>query len=288
MKKAMILLAVLGMLAALAAPAAADGAYLIPDSATRRLTEDELWLWQYDALGYVLNEIFARHGYHFEAGGEYERYFKAKDWYAENTRYATNQQIYQNEMTSVEWYNERLVKQVREQMRARKFYNPNGRSVYDAQQAWNGMLVFTESGFPRCLKFDVYSGPGRGYLRGANGKASVSTNDVVYIAGTDGGWALVLYETNGGSMRAGYANAQESIELPYASLRFSRASATVSSACQLTDDPVLASTQLGSLAPGARVTYLAAYSRLDDWAYVEAQVSGGVARGFVPMRCLAF
>ena len=35
--------------------------YIIPDSDSRLLTEDELWDWQYEALGYIYNEIFARH-----------------------------------------------------------------------------------------------------------------------------------------------------------------------------------------------------------------------------------
>ena len=53
-------------------PACALGerAYLIPDSDTRKLTESELWAWDYESLGYILNEIFARHGYNFIPGGK--------------------------------------------------------------------------------------------------------------------------------------------------------------------------------------------------------------------------
>ena len=97
----------------LGASAQASNFYLIEDSDTRLLTRSELWEWQYDALGYVFNEIFARHGYHFEAGGKYESYFKAQDWYEENETYATNQEIYHNLMTSIDWQNERLCKEVR-------------------------------------------------------------------------------------------------------------------------------------------------------------------------------
>ena len=46
----------------------AELAYLIPDSDARQLTEAELWEWDYESLGYILNEIFARHGCYYEMG----------------------------------------------------------------------------------------------------------------------------------------------------------------------------------------------------------------------------
>ena len=49
--------------------ALADRLYLIPDSDTRRLTEDELWQWDRESLSFIFNEIFARHGYVFRTGG---------------------------------------------------------------------------------------------------------------------------------------------------------------------------------------------------------------------------
>lgn len=291
MKKTATALLALTLALLAACPASAANAYLIPDSNTRRLTEEELWLWQYDALGYVLNEIFARHGYHFEQGGQYQRYFQSQDWYHESTRWRTNQEIYQHEMNSVEWYNERLVKDVRQQMRDAGTTNPGGRSIYDAQPYAGaaGELSFTVGSFAGGQKLDVYSGPGYAYLRGANGRASVSTNDTVYLAGTEGGWALVLYETNSGSMRAGYVDLSRLSHSLYAQrLSFAYASAHVDSACPLTDDPVLGATSLVSLRTGASVTYLAPYtSRGRSWAYVEAWAGNTPVRGFVPAQCVA-
>ena len=46
--------------------AKAERVWLIEDSNTRKLTKAELWQWNYEALGYILNEIFARHGYVFK------------------------------------------------------------------------------------------------------------------------------------------------------------------------------------------------------------------------------
>lgn len=64
--KRMLLSALLGMVLACIMPAAlASGInnyFIIPDSDTRLLTEEELWGWQYEAVGYIYNEIFARHG----------------------------------------------------------------------------------------------------------------------------------------------------------------------------------------------------------------------------------
>lgn len=59
----------------------ADRAYLIPDSNTRYLTETELWEWDYESLGYILNEIFARNGYNFIPGEKYDYYFRCMPWY---------------------------------------------------------------------------------------------------------------------------------------------------------------------------------------------------------------
>ena len=66
------LLAALLLCGGLMAVASADRMYLIPDSNTRYLTEDELWQWDYESLGYIYNEIFARHGYVFTSGGKYD------------------------------------------------------------------------------------------------------------------------------------------------------------------------------------------------------------------------
>lgn len=139
-----ILVAVLCILASTVAFAQYDGQYIIPNSDTRRLTEAELWEYEYDTLGYVLNEIFARHGYHFQRGGKYDQYFRSTDWYQENTRYATNQEIYAHEISSIEWANESLVKKVREDMRARHTKNPSGLSL---EEALSGTEPYNRRGY---------------------------------------------------------------------------------------------------------------------------------------------
>ena len=65
MKKWIALILIVALL--LPACSLAADYYIIPDSDTRLLSEHELWDWDYESLGYILNEIFARHGFNFEA-----------------------------------------------------------------------------------------------------------------------------------------------------------------------------------------------------------------------------
>ena len=65
-------------------------------------------------------------------------------------------------------------------------------------------LDFTKRDFYGGQTLAVYYGPGVEYGRGANGWAKCSTDDTVYAAGKENGWALVMYGTSGGSVRVGW------------------------------------------------------------------------------------
>ena len=54
--------------------------YFIPDSDSRVLTKNDLKGFTKEELGFVRNEIFARHGYVFSSE-KYNDYFGAKSWY---------------------------------------------------------------------------------------------------------------------------------------------------------------------------------------------------------------
>lgn len=286
-KLAMLFLAAMLLFGACAQ---ADNRYLIADSNTRLLTEDELWKWDYEALGYILNEIFARHGYHFEAGGKYEAYFENQDWYEESTIDRTNQEVY-SRLNEIEWKNERKVKDVMGAMRNMNTTNPKGRSIHDRSgeaQIRGAFAEFEEIFLSPNRKLAVYSGPGKHYYRGANGKAMASTNGRIYAAGYDGDWLMVMYWTNGGSVRVGYASHQDAgqwVDLP--DLNFSYSDAVITSRCDLTDDPAQSYTQLTRLTSGTAVRYLGRYENQRDWAYIETTVDGRMARGFVPADCVS-
>lgn len=267
----------------------AEQSYLIRDSDTRLLTEAELWEWDYESLGYVLNEIFARHGYNFIPGEKYDYYFRCMPWYTPNAD-PDNQRACYSQLNSVEWANEHLVKEVRQQMRDLGTTNPDGRSVWDTfSTGFDSLQGFTYVELAAGQKLPVYSGPGYQYWRGANGKALVSTNGNVLAAGWESGWLLLMYETNNGSVRVGYASSGDiKGGVPLNTyLTFEYSTAQVIQNCQLTDDPARCYEPIASLSAGTAVTYLTTYFNSNAWAYVETSVNGTPVRGFIPAYALA-
>lgn len=265
-----------------------DGSYIIPDSSTRRLTEAELWNYQYDTLGYVLNEIFARHGYHFEPGSQYDRYFRATGWYRENTFYASNEAIYQQEMTGIEWYNDSLIKKVRADMNALGTRNPEGMSLDDVRYGDKPYEIAFDWGhtyFSGGQKLNVYNGPGRQYAQAGNGKARAGTTDRVAVAGIVDGYALILYETSNG-YRSGYVSLADTADTLVARvLHFPAQNGYVLTAdCQLTADPH-STMRLCSLRYDTPVTWLA---RCGSQTYIEVYAGGELLRGFVPTTCVGY
>lgn len=288
MKRLTVCLALLLCLA-LPCAALAERSYLIPDSNTRLLTEDELWEWDYESLGYILNEIFARHGYNFIPGEKYDYYFRCMPWYTPNAD-SDNQRACYSQLTTVEWKNEELVKQVRAQMRSVDFYNTAGKSVWDYfSTGFDTLQGFEFTTMQPNQKLAVYSAPSAGSWRGADGKALVNTNGNVFAAGWENGWLLVMYETNYSSVRVGYIDGSTihggtSVNTM---LQFEYQNATVTGRCTLTDDPARTNSAMAILNEGSQVTYLTTFFNNSSWAYVETIVDGKLARGFVPSNCLS-
>ena len=294
MKKVILSLLCLALLMSSLVFTSASGElmYLIKDSDTRQLTEAELWEWDYESLGYILNEIFARKGYDFIPGEKYDVYFRSMPWYTPNNSNDNNRTCY-SKLSSVEWYNERLVKQVRQKMRDTKNYNKSGKSVWTKYS--NGFDViqgFDYVEFKKSQKLAVYSAPSTSSWRGANGKASVSTNGAIYTDGCENGWLMVMYETNNGGVRVGYIDKSKvsgkvSGSAYNEEVAFGYLSATITSNCTLTDDPATRSTQIMSLPAGKSVTYLTTYINRNAWAYIETYTADGqLCRGFIPANCI--
>lgn len=281
-KRLLALLLALALTPCLPFCAMASNFYIIPDSNTRRLTEEELWEWQYEALGFIFNEIFARYGFPFDPDGRYYAHFNHQSWYREDPDFSYNS------VSKLEWDNYHLIKSVRSRMREVGYYNPDGKKVPNVEpDLLNIPQGFEEYAMTPGQKLDVYTGPGIWYLRGADGKAMVNTNGTVYVYGQDAGWLLVLYRTNKGGARIGYVDGSRLSGSVYADyLNFSSRTATITRRCAITDDPVGTYTPLATLNAGAQVTFLAWISNSTLWAYVEAGTAAGMVRGFVPADSL--
>lgn len=102
--------------------------YIIPDSDTRKLTEEELAnaeIWQ---LALARNEIFARHGYIFK-NDEYQVYFSYKDWYSQDSSYKGAE-------TDIEKHNVELIQKIENE---KKTAANSGRKI-TGEQAFNILL----------------------------------------------------------------------------------------------------------------------------------------------------
>lgn len=270
----------------------AEQMYLIAHSDSRKLTEKELWDWDYESLGYILNEIFARHGYDFIPGGQYDVYFRSLPWYTPNNSNDNNKTCY-NRLNEIEWYNQELVKQVRQKMRDTKNYNTKGKSVWsNYSRGFDVLQGFGYVEFKTNQSLPVFSAPSASSWRGANGKASVSTNGAVYAGGSEKGWLMVMYETNNGGVRVGYIEKSRVTgkitgDMYYANVSFNYLPSIITENCTLTDDPARQTTQICSLRAGTQVTWLNTYINSNAWAYVETTAPDGrICRGFVPARCV--
>lgn len=281
MKKRILCLLMI-LLVLLPSFALAGRQYIIPDSDKRELTWDELWGWDYESLGFILNEIFARHGFNFIVGEKFYNYFTSRPWYTPNAN-SNNSQACYPKLSALEWQNEQLVKEVRAEMRAQKTTNPSGKHYLDYIEGnFDTLTGFTLGKFKTGQKLNVYSAPSAASYRAANGKASVSTNGAVYVAGWENGWLLVMYLTNNNSVRVGYVDGNSikgTVNAP--ALDFAYEDVTVLQNVSLTDDPAATMSAIVNLRAGDKVTYLASYQNRNSWAYVETTVNGQTVRGFV-------
>lgn len=284
MKKLIVSILALALCLLMTTAALADRMYVLPDSSIRKLSREEVEMWDYESLGYAFNEIFARHGYNFIPGQHYDYYFSAMPWYTPNEDPRNEVAVYPY-VSNIEWYNYDLIKEVR----AYKKNNDWGLSIWDnfsfGFEALQGFeYVELRSG----QVFPVYSAPSTAAWRGANGKSEVSTNGAIYAAGVESGWLLMMYETNNGSVRVGYVDVNRiKGSLPVNTLLdFSYDPATVTEKCNLTDDPARTGSAICTLKPGTTVTYLTRFYNHTAWDYVETTANGKVARGFIPSGCL--
>lgn len=134
-------------------------------------------------------------------------------------------------------------------------------------------------------KFAVYSGPGEMYLREADSRASVSTNDWIEVFGEENGWLLVLYRVSADALRFGYIQATQA-QAGVSVQALSWQSDAVILYGGATNDPIESGAGI-DLPAGQEGTLLAMFG--DDAAYVETQTAGGVpVRAFMSVHDLVY
>ena len=178
MKKAVSCFAIVCLLlSALPMGALADHQYLL-DSNTRAITEAELWDWDRESLSFMFNEIFARHGYPFQAGGKFYNWFNAQPWYQAVRKVTKEQAVAAS--TDLEWKNYKTIKSVISQMDAVNW--PYRKPAGSPLKSWrdftppDGSLKLTGFSYLTLTanqKLDVYSAP----------SASGASDDAVRFSG---------------------------------------------------------------------------------------------------------
>ena len=162
---AALLLTIILLMTGLASAAMAyDPYYIIPDSDTRKLTENELWQYTRETLRYIRNELLARHGYAFSMDKFYD-YFNAKPWYVAGG-YNTERKL-----SAREWDNITLVKKVEKEMDKQNTKNSGGidiQSIIDYQNYVGG--------YGNRLNYGNARGNGSGKAIGTNSNNGYNNN----------------------------------------------------------------------------------------------------------------
>ncbi len=131
----------------------------------------------------------------------------------------------------------------------------------------------------------IYTAPSTNLaFRALDGKAGVSTDHDMYVAGKDAsGWLLVRYGTYNNAYRVGYIPRSYASDFKEdARISFSYITCEAPADLPITDDPLNISAPFGVIPQGGVYAILARYSYHGDWWYVETKVEGKFARGFIP------
>ena len=144
----------------------------------------------------------------------------------------------------------------------------------------------TTGEFEMDRRYPVYSGPAESYVRPANGKAAVSTNDWIQVFGREDGMVLIQYAISSDKARFGYIASdalkrEDSVQM----LEFVFEPVTLVSAAAMTDDPLFSKETVAQLNAGEQVQYLASFG--EDWAYIET-LAAPQMRGFIPSVSIGF
>lgn len=147
-----------------------------------------------------------------------------------------------------------------------------------------GLLTAKVIKFTGGKKYPVYSAPSENSMRGANGKASVSTNDWIQVFGRENGWIMIQYAIDASHYRIGWITEKA---LPKNSsvdtVDFMYSDTIVISDANLTDDPLFSESVVCTIPAGNTVQYL---STMGEWVYIEWNGASQPVRGFIRLNCV--
>ena len=154
----------------------------------------------------------------------------------------------------------------------------------NAPELPGGTLTASLVSFTSNHTYPVYAAPDSKSLRGAKGRARVSTNGWIQVFGSEGDWILVQYDITDTHNRIGYIKKDalpDGAVVP--ELNLTRMPAVVHYDVEVTDDPLVSRDALARLTENTKVICL---GTLGEWTYIEAEEDGVRLRGFVPTVCL--
>ena len=131
----------------------------------------------------------------------------------------------------------------------------------------------------------VYTAPYKDALRLANNRQAADTNVDIWDGGTtDEGWLLVRYDVAENTTRVGYIPAKYLGEFKsnLSAKKLGRIPAVAADVIEVTDDPIRPNGRVfATLRAGQEFEVLAKYTYNGNWWYIELEVDGKRARGFI-------
>ena len=129
----------------------------------------------------------------------------------------------------------------------------------------------------------VFAAPSEDAYRTEDGKAAVSLLEDYWQLGRQGEWAFIRYAIGNGVARYGYIHMPDIAATMSESILTQRV-VTLLEVASITDDPWRAQTPFARLDAGQTVDFLTVYNAY--YAYIETEIDGKTARGFIPLRAI--
>jgi hypothetical protein len=134
-------------------------------------------------------------------------------------------------------------------------------------------------------KAPVYTAPSIDAYRCADGRARCDFSEPIGESNYVDGWLMVRYQISETSMRVGYVQKKYLQGFDFVShmpkLKMERVPLTAAKDIGITDDPSMDGVAFGVIRKGETFYVLMKYTYTGNWWYVECEIEGKQARGFI-------